>query len=184
MLDLDAKDGFLLNGHLSEDQMGALLTGDPAPAATAHLAACTRCSKEFTSLKAALGNYREAVIPFAEAASQRARFRASRLASTSVTPQRACGWGFAGWAVTAAAALALVGTSVGGYRSHTAASVAPVAITSGTSGSASDVGTSGQADDERLLSDINQDLATSLPPSLAPLNASSSAPANTSATAR
>lgn len=181
MLDLDAKDGFLLNGHLSEDQMGALLTGDPAPAATAHLAACTRCSKEFTSLKAALGNYREAVIPFAEAASQRARFRASRLASTSVTPQRACGWGFAGWAVTAVAALALVGTSVGGFRSHTTLPVTPVAV---TSGSASDVGTSGQADDERLLSDINQDLATSLPPSLAPLNASSSAPANTSATAR
>ena len=69
-----------LDQHLSEDQFEALLLGEPAPAATAHLAACSLCREkegEFTSL---IANFNQSPLDWS-------RFRSAH--APHATPARA-----------------------------------------------------------------------------------------------
>ncbi len=176
--------------HLSEEQFGDLLTEGSAARqvdarTAAHLAACSLCREELSGLRASLGLYRDTVSAFAAAEAERSTGRVSSgalrprnweerdsvpSASRPRRSPRLLVWSMGGLAAT----LVLVSATVGGLRTHSPHMASPDASSllheGGTSTAASAGSTWSQAaDDDRLLTEIGQDLSTPLPPSLAPL---------------
>jgi anti-sigma factor RsiW len=147
--------------HLTPEQLYTLLdnpAADNQSHAPAHLAACPACAEEFDTLRASLTNFRFAATGLAAANTPALHVPATprRTASRSIL------WpaSFATAAVLVAASAALVHSS---HLLPGSAPPAPSAVTSNES-------------DDALLEGIQRDLATSVPPPLAPLAVASPAP--------
>ena len=142
--------------HLTEEQMYDLL--DPAADTTAqpHLHACTHCQSELTNLRESLDLFRDAATSFAAAAAPRRLLVVEPVASRFFSPKV--------WATSLATATALLAISLSAlHPAHTGPGTAPVASVVAPQTTASTVS------DEALLEGIQQDLSTSIPPSLEPL---------------
>lgn len=146
-----------MNSHLTEAQLCDLLSTTPESAsADAHLAECSLCANEFSTLRQSLSSFRLAASnysllhtpprPVVGTTVQRSFFAVPRLV----------------WAGALAAVLAVTGVTVSNL--HKPAAVTPNVTTA----------TTGQpVSDEALLQDIDSDLSTSVPPSLQPLDTTS-----------
>jgi predicted anti-sigma-YlaC factor YlaD len=156
--------------HLTETQLYSLLDHGNSEAGDAaqHLDACSACRTELDALRDALTNFRltadsmsshlAPVRPPAEPT--RARF--------FPMPQTA-------WAAGLVAAMALCMTSISVLH-RPAAPNTPVATVLPAAAPA------GAPSDDALLEGIDQDLSTSVPPSLAPLDVTSASAQSTSTT--
>lgn len=146
--------------HLSSEEMDGLLMDAEARERSQHLRACGACSEEFESLRASLGELRAAVIASAE----KHRRVAVMPAPVHRTPR-------AMWSLVAAAVLLCVAGPVVLHHKPAHVAVVPkpqvqVAVS-----------------DEQLMSDIQQDLSSSVPQEMLPLttkDASASATGSTS----
>ena len=142
--------------HLTEEQMYDLL--DPAADTNPHphLLACPHCKSELTNLRESLELFRDAATSFAASAAPRRVAVPEPVASRFFSPKV--------WATSFATATALLVISIS--MLHPTASgpaTAPVATVVAPQTTASTVS------DEALLEGIQQDLSTSIPPSLEPL---------------
>jgi hypothetical protein len=155
--------------HLTEAQIFDLLSATPDAAAhapqapaQAHLADCARCQDEFTTLEQSLANFRLAATqlsllhtpprPVVGATIDRNVFALPKLI----------------WATGLASVLAVTALTLSAVHKpapvppHVAAVTAPQPVS-----------------DEALLQDIDSDLSTSVPPSLQPLDTSTTASEST-----
>jgi predicted anti-sigma-YlaC factor YlaD len=157
----------LTSNHLTETQLYSLLDHD-SPEAEQHLGECPTCRTEYQTLQDSLANFRLAAESMSfhlapvrpPAIPTRARF--------FPMPQTA-------WAAGLVAAMALCVTSLS-VVCKPAAPAFPVVAASPIAAHPS-----AQSDDA-LLEGIDQDLSTSVPPSLAPLDVTSSSAQSTSTT--
>lgn len=150
------------NDHLTSEEMDVLLMDAEARERSQHLQACGACSEEFESLRSAVSDLRVAVVASAE----KHRRMAVMPAPAHRTPR-------AMWSLVAAALLLCVAGPV--VLHHKPAHVAAVQMQKPQ--------TQVAVSDEQLMSDIQQDLSTSVPQAMLPLtakDASSSATASTS----
>jgi hypothetical protein len=142
-----------VTNHLTPEQLYELLD-QPAAAGEArmHVAACERCATEFATLRESLDGFKLA---------------ATRLAEAKFSPMLQVRGGFfsgvrqsmVAWPMGLAAAGVLLAASV--TMVHRAGPGAPVNTAS--------VAAAPLESDEALLNSIDQDLSTSVPPSLEPL---------------
>jgi anti-sigma factor RsiW len=150
------------NDHLTVEQMEALLSYPEAQERSQHLQECGRCAEEFESLRAVVSDLRGAVI----AASAVHRQRAVMPMPAQRTPR-------ALWSLVAAAALLCV---AGPIALHQRPAHVPAVQTPAPQVQAA-------VSDEQLMSDVQQDLSSSVPQGLLPLtakNASDGAAGSTS----
>jgi hypothetical protein len=148
-----------MNNHLNDLQLFALLD-DPNAAADSHLAACAPCREAFSLLRDSLSNFRATATSFA-AAEAPARLSTRLLQFESEPKTRWMQLPRTAWATGLIAAMAI------GTASHSLLHKAP-----GGGGTISHIQTAPvqtASSDEALLEDIDRDLSTSVPPSLAPL---------------
>ncbi len=138
------------NGHLTAVEMEALLSHPEMREGSQHLKECGECREEFESLHAVIGDLRAAVV----AASEVHR----RLA---VMPEAARRTPRALWSLVAAAALLCAAAPIALH--HKPAHVVVVQP------AARQVQTT--VSDDQLMSDVQQDLSSSVPQSLLPLTA-------------
>jgi anti-sigma factor RsiW len=138
------------NDHLTMEQMEALLSHPEAQARSQHLQVCGACAEEFEALRAVVSDLRGAVI----AASAVHRQRAVMPAPSQRTPR-------ALWSLVAAAALLCV---AGPIALHQRPAHVPVVQTPAPQVQAA-------VSDEQLMSDVQQDLSSSVPQGLLPLTA-------------
>ena len=153
-----------MNQHLNELQLFALLDATE-PMEDAHLLACADCRNEFASLCDTLTNFRSAASSFS-VANTPPRLNTRLLSSE---PQRHDFFTLrrAGWTAGLVTAMALCTASVGILRKP-----AQAPVTVATSPASTDAPA---PSDEALLDDVDRDLSTSVPPSLAPLETTTSA---------
>lgn len=182
-------------GHLTSEGLDALLWGSESPAEAAHLEACLACREEFEALRLSMRELQAAVVGVA--AERR------RMAVMPAPAQRTRRAMWAVWSMAAAAALLCVCgplyTSRGGsghlaVERPAAAVHLPAAPASAAVGLAPDtpVTVSASAEsstkisDAQLMSDIEQDLSSSVPQAMLPLTVRDSAqsPAGTRANAK
>jgi len=151
--------------HLTEEQMYDLLDPTADTNLHPHLRACTHCQSELTNLRESLDLFRDAATSFAASAAPRRLPVVEPVASRFFSPKI--------WATSFATATALLVISLSVL--HPAASgpgKAPIAAVAAPQTTAS-------ADsDEALLEGIQQDLSTSIPPSLEPLAAQTASSEN------
>jgi anti-sigma factor RsiW len=138
------------NDHLTIEQMEALLSHPEAQERSQHLQECGRCAEELESLRAVVSDLRGAVI----AASVVHRQRAVMPAPAQRTPR-------ALWSLVAAAALLCVAAPI---ALHQRPAHAPAVQTPAPQVQAA-------VSDEQLMSDVQQDLSSSVPQGLLPLTA-------------
>jgi predicted anti-sigma-YlaC factor YlaD len=150
--------------HLSREELGDLLMQKDG-AETPHLADCAECRQELLSLRQTLGDFRMATTGLAAAQAP------AELTQRVVKPARGSRLrGFA-WAGSLATLAATVALSISLLHSG-----APATHGNRGSGQHGDVQVAVGAaqpaavSDEALMDGIDQDLATSIPPSLAPLD--------------
>jgi hypothetical protein len=140
--------------HLTDEQMFELLDQTPSTTSQSHLRNCADCQTEFSSLHASLVNFRTAATNLAAAETPALAARRIAPRAQSLRPRI--------WAASLTAATALLAVSIAIIHpttttpttNETTAAVQPVAPTES---------------DEALLDGIQQDLSTSIPPSLEPL---------------
>jgi predicted anti-sigma-YlaC factor YlaD len=150
-----------MNRHLTDEQLDMLLTGSTNSAkmdAEQHLAACAACRTEYATLTEVLGTFRSA------ATEASARYTPSRLLLSRAPGSHRPGRMRMMWAAGLVTAAALCTVSVTALHKPTAPATsastqAPLELSETQS-------------DDALLQSIDQDLATSIPPSLAPLESS------------
>jgi hypothetical protein len=140
-----------MNSHLNSEQLECMLHGEPSQEASRHLSGCVQCSDELASLRQVFGNFREA----ATAAADHHRRAASPAVSHRV-PRLAWGFAVAALFVSVATPLAMQHRNVAPVVLHR-----PVARAAET------------MSDEALLSDVQNDLSSSVPESLLPLSGTS-----------
>jgi anti-sigma factor RsiW len=141
--------------HLSEAQILDLLSGNdqPSPSSKQHLTHCAECQQELAGLRQSLNLFRVATTAFAHAEAPR-----------SVRRPVAAPAGFRRyvWAASLATAAALISLSISllhpGQSIQNTGRLAHPTQTAAASVS-----------DDALLNGIDDDLATSIPPSLDPL---------------
>jgi hypothetical protein len=138
------------NDHLTVEQMEALLSHPEAQDRSQHLQVCGTCEEEFESLRAVVSDLRGAVI----AASEVHRQRAVMPAAAHRTPR-------AMWSLVAAVALLCV---AGPIALHQRLAHFPVAQVSAPQVQAA-------VSDEQLMSDVQEDLSSSVPQVMLPLTA-------------
>ena len=136
------------NDHLTIEQMEALLSHPEMHARPQHLQVCGACAEEFESLRAVVSDLRGAVIT----ASAVHRQRAVMPAPAHRTPR-------AMWSLVAAAALLCV---AGPIALHPRPAHVPVVQVAAPQVQAA-------VSDEQLMSDVQQDLGSSVPQGLLPL---------------
>jgi anti-sigma factor RsiW len=149
------------SGHLTSEQMDALLAHPETPEGSQHLEVCAACSAELESLQAVMTDLRAAVI--GSAGEHR------RLAVMPAPAQRTPR---AMWSLVAATALLCV---AGPILMHTRP--AHVAVVQ-----APQPQVQGAVSDEQLMSDIQQDLSSSVPQAMLPLTAKDASVSATDAT--
>ncbi|MGC9200160.1 MAG: anti-sigma factor family protein [Acidobacteriaceae bacterium] len=179
--------------HLTSQRLDALLWGSESPAEAAHLQTCVACREEFESLRLNMRELRAALVGVA--AEQR------RMAVMPAPAHRTRRAMWAVWSMAAAAALLCVCAPLSYYsrggsrpaameRSSVAVSM-PAAHASARVRFASDapvtvsmsVKSSTKISDVQLMSDIEQDLSSSVPQAMLPLTVrdSGQSPAGTRA---
>jgi hypothetical protein len=138
------------NDHLTVEQMEALLSNPELRERSRHLQICGPCSEEFESLHAVLCDLRAGVIASSEVH--------RRLA---VMPERAYRTPRALWRLVAAAALLCAAAPVALHHkpAHVAVVQSPV------------LQAQAAVSDDQLMSDVQQDLSSSVPQGLLPLTA-------------
>ncbi len=156
--------------HLSDEQFYALLDRSPDSLAGGHVERCAACRDELAQIRASLSNLRLAVDGLAADTPARPSLvkpqAPGRLPRRPVsTPVRAA-FGVQAWTACCATVLALVSMSITVVRPHWL--VARPAASDGAARPAVSVAAQ-QASDEALLDGVEQDISTSIPPSLAPL---------------
>jgi anti-sigma factor RsiW len=152
------------NDHLTVEQMEALLSHPEMQERSHHLQACGACAEEFESLRAVVSDLRGAVI----AASAVHRQLAVMPAPAHRTPR-------AMWSLVAAAALLCL---AGPLALHQRPVLVPVVQRPAAQVQAA-------VSDEQLMSDVQEDLGSSVPQGLLPLtakNASDGTAGSTSST--
>lgn len=170
-----------MNPHLTETQLFNLLADAPRAeieaqplqqqagffgtqaeraAAEQHLQACSRCRMEFTLIRDGLANFHLAADGFAQASPMLLpRIQRSSLGPWFTVPR-------AVWALGLAAAMALCTASVA--HLHQPGARGPIQPVMSTSASTSPAPNT--LSDNALLEGIDNDLSTSVPPSLEPLD--------------
>jgi anti-sigma factor RsiW len=147
--------------HLTEEQFYTLIDGPEVDqAASQHLLACSDCSAEVANLRESLTNFRLAATGISLA--QVPLRPPTRVARTRFFPMPQTAWAAA---LTASVALCIGSISI---LHRPAAGSIPASPTVAVATAAGET----QSDDA-LLQDIDQDLSTSVPPSLAPLDIAS-----------
>ena len=145
-----------INRHLSEEQLYSLLA-TPADgldrAAGEHLTACEQCRVELAALQNSLDDFRLAATDLAAAAAVERTAPVMTPVRSPVFGGRGLAWSLAALVLAAGSVIPLV------YPGKTA--TAPQAVSGAHTGTVDS--------DEALLEGISHDLATSVPPSLAPL---------------
>jgi anti-sigma factor RsiW len=166
--------------HLNSQAFDLLLSGAESPLESAHLQVCSACREEFEELRQTMSQLRTAAISVA--AEQR------RLAVMLAPAHRTWRSMWALWGLTAASALLCVFGSLfypnGGslpfvtqrppVNAHKIATRSSAVVVSVASDSQAMVpvsarSTSGQISDAQLMSDIEQDLDSSVPQAMLPL---------------
>lgn len=143
-----------MNGrHLTSEEMDVLLMDDAAREQMEHLQACDVCMEELESLQRTLAALRGAVV--ATAAQQR---------QMAVMPAAAGRTRFGIWSLVAATALLC---AAGPMVLHSRPARGPVTAARPPQASVS------QISDAQLMSDIEQDLSSSVPQAMLPLTAKS-----------
>jgi anti-sigma factor RsiW len=149
-----------MNTHLTDEQMYELLDQNPnAPLqlqTKSHLSDCAHCRSEVSSLHASLMNFRVAATNLAAAETPSLAARAIAPRKQSMRPRI--------WAAALTAATALLAVTI--------AVVHPIKTApkpNGTITTAAAQPPTATESDEALLDGIQQDLSTSIPPSLEPL---------------
>jgi hypothetical protein len=148
-----------MNKHLSSQQIDDALSGRPSQTTALHLDACEACAGELAALRETLGNFRVATTA---AAAHHRRFVAA-------TPRRLPRMA---WALAAAALFMSIAAPVAVHRRSVTPIVAPGSQDSAT------------VSDEALLSDVQNDLSSSVPESLLPLAGTSTNTTKSTATPR
>jgi hypothetical protein len=141
--------------HLTDSQIADLLDHSAGAITQHHLLSCARCQAEVTELRTALTGFRVAATSLA--AAETPALRLQREASPATHGLRAYAW--AASLATAAAMLALSVSLL--QPAHSGGKAVPPAVAAVTNAPA--------VSDEALLDGIQQDLSTSIPPSLEPL---------------
>jgi hypothetical protein len=149
------------NDHMTSEQMEALLSNPETQDRSQHLQVCVTCSTEFESLLAVVTDLRAAVI--GSAAEHR------RLAVMPAPAQRTPR---AMWSLVAATLLLCV---AGPILLHTKPAHVAVVKTPQPQ-------VQGAVSDEQLMSDIQQDLSSSVPQAMLPLTAKDASVSATGAT--
>jgi hypothetical protein len=150
------------NDHLTVEQMEALLSNPETQERSQHLQVCGACEEEFESLRAVVSDLRAAVI-----ASSEAHRRVAVMPAPAQRTPRAM------WSLVAATVLLCVAGPV--VLHHKPAHVAMVRVPAPQVEAA--------VSDEQLMSDIQQDLSSSVPQEMLPLttkDASTAAKGSTS----
>lgn len=150
------------NHHLTTEQLLDLLEQDlldrPDVASGTHLHVCATCQQEFAILRSSLANFRLAATNLAAA-------EMSPLATRRESPAPRFGFRPQAFAATFATVAVLLTVSVTLLRPHRAFDPAPAPAT---------VTAITPESDAALLDGIQQDLSASVPPSLAPLEVTTS----------
>jgi anti-sigma factor RsiW len=137
--------------HLTDEQIAELLDQSAGAITQQHLLHCSHCQSELATLRASLANFRVAATNLAAAETPALSQR--RIVAPSRSFRRNA------WAASLATAAAMLAISVALIRPN-----APVHI------DAPNVNTpTVTVSDDALLDGIQQDLSTSIPPSLQPL---------------
>jgi predicted anti-sigma-YlaC factor YlaD len=148
-----------MNNHLNEMQLFALL--DANDSTHSHLQSCDACRDEFNQLRASLTNFRLTADTYAESYAPSRLLRFDKQSRTRLfTMPRAA------WATGLVAAMALCTATVTLHKP----AAHPVAVENAPAAAQTPAPT-----DDALLQDIDADLSTSVPPSLAPLETTNSA---------
>ncbi len=137
-----------MNSHLSSEQLECALHGEPSWETSQHLSSCVDCASELTALRQIFHNFREA----STAAAQDYRRSASPVVARRA-PRLA--WGFA-------AAALFVGAATPLLLQHR--TTPPVISDGGVSHASTTIS------DEALLNSVHDDLSSSVPESLLPLD--------------
>jgi anti-sigma factor RsiW len=146
--------------HLTEEQMYDLLDPTANASAQPHLLTCLECQAELTNLRSSLGLFRDAAAGFAASEAPRRLPVASPVATRFFSPKI--------WATSFATATALLAISISVLHPvHSGTVTTPAPVT--TAAVAAPPTTAPPVSDEALLEGIQQDLSTSIPPSLEPL---------------
>jgi predicted anti-sigma-YlaC factor YlaD len=149
-----------MNNHLNDQQLFSLLD-NPNAAVETHLAACVPCRDAFNQLRGSLSNFRATATSFA-AAQAPARLSTRLLHFQAAPKTRWMNLPPAAWATGLIAAMAI------GTASLSILHKAPIAGETISHIQVTPVQKASSSDDA-LLEDIDRDLSTSVPPSLAPL---------------
>jgi anti-sigma factor RsiW len=145
-----------LTPHLTDEQMAQLLDHSAGTLTQQHLLTCARCQAEVTELRAALTGFRVAATGLAAAETPALRLRPPAAAPAALGFRRYA------WAASFATVAAMLALSVSLLQpAHSGGKAVPPAVAAVTNAPA--------VSDEALLDGIQQDLSTSIPPSLEPL---------------
>ncbi len=144
------------HNHLTDDQMAQLLDETAGAITQQHLLSCAQCRTEVAELRAALTGFRAAATGLAAAEAPTLH---PRPAAASPAPIGFRRYAWAASFATVAAMLALSVSLLG--PAHPGGKAVPAVVTAQTNAPA--------VSDEALLDGIQQDLSTSIPPSLEPL---------------
>jgi anti-sigma factor RsiW len=148
--------------HLTEAQLHDLLSAKSNAAATPaqlHLADCMQCQDDFASLEQSLANFRVAATNYA-LLNTPPRPAIGRSAHRSFFAVRRIVW-----ATGLASVLAVTGVTLSTLHKQAPPSTPPVPTAAAQQ----------PVSDEALLQDIDSDLSTSVPPSLEPLDTTTTA---------
>jgi len=156
-----------MNAHFTEAEFYNLLDNND-PQAKQHLAECEPCQAEIDSLRASLSNFRLAATNLSSL--QTPPQVPSRLLGNSSHRNRFFTVPRAAWATGLVAAMALCTASVSLLHKPAAAPQPTVQTTSETAMAVAE-----SQSDDALLMGIDNDLSTSVPPSLAPLDTNTAA---------
>ncbi len=149
------------NDHLTVEEMEALLMHPEMREGSQHLQVCGPCSEDFDSLQAVIGDLRAAVI-----ASSNVHRRLAVMPEPAHRTPRAL------WSLVAAAALLCAAAPIALHHkpAHVAIVQPPVKQVHAT------------VSDDQLMSDVQQDLSSSVPQGLLPLTANDTSTEATRAT--
>jgi hypothetical protein len=163
-----------MNTHLNPEELTGLLLGFPAHGADSHLRACAECSRELAQMKKSIALFRQATRDWSESdiSTPLSRCR-TRLSLPAKSSRPLAGW------VVAAAAIVLIAIPSFYLAQHIhgngTAGVNAVASSGSDNAAKAALDPAQQLEqDNALLSQIDSAIAEGVPPSLQPLELSSS----------
>ncbi len=167
-----------MTAHLTPEELYSLLSGSTSGSGStllaetsAHLEECRDCREEFTFLAQSLGNFKAAAT---HVSAQQASTRL--LAPSTIHRGRFFSLPRAVWATGLAAAMAIGAISVRVFDQHPLRQPASqsASVTARVEGARTQSRSTQDQSDDALLQSIDKDLSATLPPSLEPLESSTS----------